>query len=280
MEGNMNFQNLFFYIHYCNYRKFDGSGRNSGKFTRTIPHHELIFITGGKGNITIDKKRYQVNGGMLFYIYPNVLYSLEVDAEGPGGFLSIHFSCARVSFNDNKWDINSQVEMLPLHPAQELKDYGPVYDGFKKLVDSWNAKLPGYEFITRTSFQQLFITIYQNTRQGNRNYGASLKMERIIQYMHQNINGQVTLRELSELVQLSPAYLSRAFKETTGYSVIEYFTKIRIDKAKELLIEGDKKVKEVAGVLGFSDEFYFSRIFKKNEGVSPSQYYSKIVHGV
>jgi AraC-like DNA-binding protein len=279
MEGNMNFKNLFFYIHYCNYRNFNDSERYSKKITRTIPHHELIFITGGKGSITIDKKRHQVNGGMLFYIYPNVLYSLEIDAEGPGGFLSIHFSCARVSFNDNKWDISSQVEMLPLHLAQELKDYYPIYDGFKKLVDSWNAKLPGYEFITRTSFQQLFITIYQNIQKENRNYGASLKVERIIQYMHQNINRQVTLTELSKLAQLSPAYLSRTFKEATGYSVIEYFNKIKIDKAKEVIIEGGKKVKEVAGTLGFSDEFYFSRTFKKIEGVSPSEFYSKNVHG-
>ena len=74
-------------------------------------------------------------------------------------------------------------------------------------------------------------------------------------------------------MQLSSAYLSRVFKETTGYSVIEFFNKIKVDKAKELIIEGDKKVKEVAQILGFTDEFYFSRIFKKIEGISPSEFY-------
>ena len=98
--------------------------------------------------------------------------------------------------------------------------------------------------------------------------------------MHQNINNRVTLTELSEMVHLSPFYLSRAFKNATGYSVIEYFNKMKIDKAKELMIEGDKKVKEVARALGFTDEFYFSRIFKKIEGISPSEFYSKNVHGV
>ena len=68
-------------------------------------------------------------------------------------------------------------------------------------------------------------------------------------------------------------------KETTGYSVIEFFNKIKVDRAKELIIEGDKKIKEVAQVLGFTDEFYFSRIFKKIEGTSPSKFYIKNVHG-
>jgi YesN/AraC family two-component response regulator len=90
----------------------------------------------------------------------------------------------------------------------------------------------------------------------------------------------VTLTELSELVQLSPTYLSRVFKETTEYSVIEFFNKMKIDKAKELIIEGNKMVREVAQILGFTDEFYFSRIFKKIEGISPSEYYNKNVHEV
>ena len=170
--------------------------------------------------------------------------------------------------------------MLSLHPGQELKDYYHIEDIFKKLVYSWNAKQPGYEFIAKTFLQQLLIAIYQNITKQSRTYSTTLKVEKIIQYLHQNINNRVTLTELSELVQLSSTYLSRAFKETTGYSVIEFFNKIKIDKAKELIIEGNKRVKEVAQALGFTDEFYFSRIFKKIEGISPSEYYSRNVHEV
>jgi AraC family transcriptional regulator, transcriptional activator for feuABC-ybbA operon len=280
MEENMNIKNLFFHIHYCNVRQFNESRRYSRKLTRTIQHHELIFVTGGKGSIIIEKKRYQLREGMLFYICPDVLHSIEIDTEGPGYFLTVHFSYAHVSFNDSKWVIKDGEDTLPLHPAQELKDYYQIDDIFKKLVDNWKAKLPGYEFITKTLLQQLVIAIYQNIRKQNQNYATSLKVEKIIQYMHKNINNRVTLTELAEIVQLSPAYLSRAFKETTGYSVIEFFNKIKIDKAKELIIEGNKKVKEVAQTLGFTDEFYFSRIFKRIEGISPSEFYSKNVHGV
>ncbi|HBF39871.1 MAG TPA: AraC family transcriptional regulator [Firmicutes bacterium] len=272
-------KNLFFHIHYCKYRKFDATGEYSKTITRTLQHHELILVTGGKGSITLERKKYPIKGGMLLYIGPDVLHSMKIDVEGPGCFFSVHFSFVLVSFNDGSWAINDRVQRVPLQPVQALQDSYSIQDAFKKLTDSWNAKLPGYEFVARTLLEGLLIAIYQNTQRQNQNYGASLKVEKIIDFMHENINSKITLTELSELTQLSPTYLSRAFKEATEYSVIEYFNKMKIDKAKELLIEGGKKVKEVAGALGFSDEFYFSRIFKKIEGVSPSEFYSKNVHG-
>lgn len=275
----MNINHLFFHIHYCNCRKFNEHKRYSRKITRTIQHHELIFFTGGKGSIIIAKKRYQVKEGMLFYICPDVLHSIELDPEEPVCFQSVHFSYARVSFNENKWEIKNEEKALPLHAAQELRDYYQAEDIFKKLVDRWDAKQPGYEFVAKTLLQQLLIAIFQNLKKQNRNDSASLKVGKIIKYMHENINRKVTLAELSEMVQLSSPYLSRTFKDTTGYSVIGFFNKIEIDKAKELIIEGNKKVKEIAQELGFADEFYFSRIFKRIEGISPSEYYSKNVHG-
>lgn len=274
----MKIKNLFFHIHYCNYKQFIKSGRFSKIINKKLQHHELIFIKGEKGNIQIGNKRYQFKGGILLYVCPDVLHSIEVDIYGPGDFLSVHFSYANVSFNDGKWDVKSGLEILPLYPAQEFKDYYSIEDKFKKLIDSWNAKLPGYEFIARTLLQELLISVYQNTIRQDQNYSSSLKVEKVIQYMHQNINIRLTVTELSELVQLSSSYLSRIFKEITGYSIIEYFNKIKIDKAKEQLIEGDKKVKEVARTLGFIDEFYFSRIFKKLEGISPSEFYSRNIH--
>ncbi|AKG34244.1 helix-turn-helix domain-containing protein [Paenibacillus durus] len=258
----MNIHNLFFHIHYCNSRKFKGPGRRVGKFTRTLQHHELVFVTGGTGSFMIRGKRYPVKEGMLFYIGPGVLHSFEPDTEESAGFLTVHFSYARVNVNDGKWDIKDEAQMLSLHPAQQLKDFYPVEDIFNKLVDSWYAKLPGYEFMAKTLLQQLLIAVYQNISKQNQNYSISLKVEKTIQYMHQNVNQKVTLAELSEMVQLAPTYLSRTFKEFTGYSIIEFFNKMKIDEAKAMILEGGKKIKEVAQAFGFTDEFYFSRIYE------------------
>lgn len=277
----MSVKNLFFHIHYCNCSGLSEPRKYPKKVTRMIQHHKLVFVAGGKGSIIIGEKRHPIKAGMLYYISPNVIHSIDLDdIEEPICFVSVHFSYVHVNFNEGSWAIDTEVQRLSMESVLELKDYYHIDELFKKLAASWNAKLPGYEFITKTLLQELLIAIYQNRRRQHQNYAISLKVEKIINYMHANINNRVTLTELGMMVQLSSPYLSRVFKETTGYSVIEFFNKIKIDKAKELIIEGDKRIKEVAQTLGFTDEFYFSRIFKRLEGISPSEYYNKNVHGV
>ncbi|MCJ8014227.1 AraC family transcriptional regulator [Paenibacillus sp. KQZ6P-2] len=276
----MNINQLFFHIHYCNGRKWREPVKLPRKISRTLSHHELVLVTDGTGRLTLGEKSYTLKEGMLYYIRPGLFHVLELHTAETTGLLTVHFSCTRVNLNDSRWEIADEMPALHLEPAQSIKDAYPAQELFHKLVDCWNAKLPGYEFVSKILLQQLFMAIIHHLKKKHQNDAASLKVEKIIQYMHQHLSGKVTLGELSELVQMAPTYLSRTFKETTGYTVIEFFNKLKIDKAKELLIEGDRKVKEVAQILGFTDEFYFSRMFKRIEGVSPSEFYSKNVHGI
>lgn len=276
----MKAKNLFFHIHYCNSRQSNKTGTNPVKINRTLQHHELIFIAKAKGRFKSDKKSYELKDGMLLYISPGVSHSLETDPKVPVSCLTVHFSYVRVNMKEGQWNLTEEQHVLPLQAVQELKDYYHVEDVFKKLVETWDAKLPGYEFMSKILLQQLLIAIGQNMKKENQNFSTSLKVEKIIQYMHEHIQDKITLPQLSDLVQVSPTYLSRTFKEITGYSIIEFFNKIKMDKAKEMILEGNRKIKEVAGALGYRDEFYFSRIFKKTEGLSPSEFYSKNVHGV
>lgn len=276
----MNINNLFFYIHYCGSRHPNEPWKYKPKITRILDHHELILITGGNGNMIIENKKYQAKEGMIFYICPEILQSIESDIKNPLYFISVHFSYINVLFSDNKWDIKNEVKILPLSSMKLVKDCYQINYIFRKLINSWEEKMPGYELITRAMLQQLIFELYQNEKRENHNYSVSLKVENIIKYMHKNIASKLTLTELSARAQLSPAYLSKIFKDNTGYSLIIFFNKMKIDKAKELIIEGNKKIKDVAYEVGFSDEFYFSRIFKKIEGISPAEFYRKNVHEV
>lgn len=198
---------------------------------------------------------------------------------GPGGFLSVHFSCTEIVWSQSQWAIREGTKKLMRKTARVLIDYYEVEALFRRLTTYWDKKRPGYAFAARTLLQQLLIAIAENVRRQNQNYSSSLKVETIVTYMQRNLSKHITLKALAERVQLSSTYLTRIFKESTGYSVISYFNQMKIDKAKELLLDGDYKVKEVAHLLGFADEFYFSRLFKRSEGISPIEYYRKNVHG-
>lgn len=244
-----------------------------------MQHHEMIFVCQANGHIVIGGNRYSLKKGMLFYIPPGVQLTIEPRTQNPEHYVTVHFSGSRMVLDpDGKWKYLESIRTLKQPSAQEITDYIPVEELFEKLLDTWNNKGPSYEFIAGTLLRQLLILISRNNKKQNKNHAISLKIDQIIEYMRQNINKQITLEELSGIAKLSTFYLSRTFKDATGYSIITYFNKMKIDKAKELLIEGNKKVKEVAYELGYTNEFYFSRIFKRIEGLSPSEFYSKNVY--
>lgn len=246
--------------------------------TRTIHDNEFVLILGGNGSFTVEGKKIPVKKGMLFYFYPGLVHSGETELEDPMRFLAVHFSFSHVSFNNNSWSIEPGASILPLLPVQQLKNYHLPTHTLSRLHTAWSDKLPGYELISAALFQQFVYEVFQDLRAQNTNYSSHLKVEKIIRYMYDHINQKVTLGQLSRLVQLTPPYLSKIFKETTGYSVIEFFNKLKMDKAKAQIMDGNKKIKEIAESIGFKDEFYFSRIFKKIEGISPSEFHNKNVH--
>ncbi len=91
-------------------------------------------------------------------------------------------------------------------------------------------------------------------------------------YIDENFSKELSLDEVSQAVNISPYYFSKLFKEESGENFIEYLTKVRIARAKELLRNPDLSIKEICLQSGYSDPNYFSRIFKKQENVTPSEY--------
>ncbi len=91
-------------------------------------------------------------------------------------------------------------------------------------------------------------------------------------YVKMHMLESISVTDIAETLHFNPQYLMRAFKKKTEMSIVEYITKVRIDKAKELLKETRLPVKEIAGMVGYTDYAYFTRVFKKEVGESPNQY--------
>jgi AraC-like DNA-binding protein len=95
---------------------------------------------------------------------------------------------------------------------------------------------------------------------------------RVKNYLDNRITSQVSLLELGEMVKKSKAHVIRTFKKAIGVTPYAYFLDRKIAHAKILLAHSNTKVKDVAENLGFSDEYYFSNVFKQKTGLSPSAY--------
>ena len=100
------------------------------------------------------------------------------------------------------------------------------------------------------------------------------KISEILNYINDNYNKNLSLKETSEKFYLSYYYLSRLFKEVTGFTFVAYVNIIRVNKAKLLIDETDEKLEAISEIVGFGSQKQFVRVFKTLYGISPSKYRS------
>lgn len=97
-------------------------------------------------------------------------------------------------------------------------------------------------------------------------------IQKAIRYVGQNYPQKISLGSVAAHVCLSPTYFSRLFKEEMRLSFVTYLNQLRIEKSKRLLAEGRHTLADVAGLVGFEDQSYFTRVFKQATGVPPGKY--------
>ena len=100
----------------------------------------------------------------------------------------------------------------------------------------------------------------------------ALVMDHVRKYMEDNYMSDLSLDSVSEILHISPAYLSAQFKKYQKMNFLDCLTELRINAAKELLTDPFRSAAEVASMVGYEDSSYFARTFKKRTGMTPTQY--------
>ncbi len=131
-------------------------------------------------------------------------------------------------------------------------------DGLK----TWRAQI---------DFQEMLYSILTTWNRGVGN-SKTQALEQSKKYMEEHYGEDLSVDQLAGIAELSPKYYAELFKKTYGSSAMDYLTEIRMNKAKQLMLGSDRLLREVAHRVGYRDEFYFSRKFKKVFGMSPSAY--------
>lgn len=91
-------------------------------------------------------------------------------------------------------------------------------------------------------------------------------------FIQNNLHQNLSLTEIANAVNYNSTYLSRLFRQITGENLFQYILRMRIDKAKEYLTQGNESIQTIAERLGFDTSQYFSSVFKKQTGLSPREY--------
>ena len=142
----------------------------------------------------------------------------------------------------------------------------PLYNKFyEKIQGATNlTELQALEVSMATAYFNILINDIEVT--------DNFMINKMLQYIHVNIENHLSLERLARDLNISVGYASDCFKKHMGISVMRYVQKVKIDRAKTLLLSTDKSILYIGILLGFYDQSHFSRAFKAIVGVSPTVY--------
>lgn len=155
-----------------------------------------------------------------------------------------------------------------LHVAKEMKEYFAQEENIKYFVEAVISSETRGE--VRYQLEKFFHTIVREQKQ-------ELEVENgivmnAISYIREHYSEEIALSDLARICRVTPEYLSKIFYNETGINFSHFLQNFRISIAKRMLLTENCKVYEVAEAVGFHDQKYFVKIFKKLCGVTPSEY--------
>jgi AraC-like DNA-binding protein len=234
--------------------------------------HILIYCTMGKGWVETDSGKLKVLKDQFFIIPAKKPHKYGADNRDPWTIYWVHFKGDLAgSF------VNDEVSLISIGPAENMMRNDHRIRVFEELYQNLTM---GYsnenlEYASICLWYLLGAFTYLPQFERIRAVQQHDIIEKSILYMHEHIESEINLSELSSFCGYSISHYSMVFKKKTSRSPMEYFNNLKIQRASQMLDFTNLQVNEIATQLHFDDPFYFSRVFKKTMGLSPSEYRKK-----
>jgi AraC-like DNA-binding protein len=233
----------------------------------TLDNYLVIYCLAGRGWYRSNGRRWEVAKGQMLFVFRDTAHAYGADKVDPWTIQWVHFNGA---------DVEILLDLAGITPEQPVLSIGERLNVIMLFDQILNTLRAGYNLHYLVNAAAYLRQILSNVALLNTYSppvaGEALNIDKIIRFMLANLTRPCKLDDLAAQAALSRAHFSRKFRETTGYSPIDYFIRLKIQKACELLESTDLKVGEISRQLGYGDQYYFSRIFKKIMGISPKRY--------
>jgi AraC-like DNA-binding protein len=232
------------------------------------PQLILIYCVKGEGWARVDGAGTRIRIGEALLVPPNTPHSYGADPDSPWTIYWVHMAGKKAEILVRLLDLEPPATTL--FPGQDPA-LPPLFERIIHVLSY------GYSFdsllSSATELHQLcthLVTI-RHRRPGGRDANDA-KIKKAIDIMNGSLDRSLAIGELASSVNLSVSQFSFIFKKRTGFSAIDYFVRLKMQKACFMLDETDASIKNIAASLGFDDPLYFSRRFRQIHNRSPRQY--------
>lgn len=230
---------------------------------------ELFYVQSGAGAFLVDNQKLPIAANDIVIVNPNIEHTEISIGPDPLSYIILGIEGLQFLFPEQKdYYVHNCASALTTDKV-DLMFY------FNLLLQELTQKQDGYLEICSNALDILMIQIQrltQTTITGQSSSPADKDLAKVKRYIDSHYQENITLESLANMIHLNKFYFSHSFSKFYGISPINYLINRRIQVCKELLLSSDYKIAEIAEIVGFSSESYFSQNFKKNCGLSAREY--------
>ncbi|MBB6669123.1 AraC family transcriptional regulator [Cohnella nanjingensis] len=232
--------------------------------------HILIYCVEGEGWVETNGKPAAVTERQLVAIPANVPHRYGASSDSPWSIYWVHLQGEYVADYMKLFGLDGGAVRLPAGA------FSAWTDGFEKCYRLLSGKpysMPAQVLVSLT-MGELLGNVGMSAEGSARDRKRETDLAGAIRFLNDRLAESVSLAELAAHTGISKQHLVYLFNQETGFPPIEYFLRLKMQKAGQLLCLTGLTVKEIAAAVGIGDPYYFSRLFKKLMGASPAHYRS------
>lgn len=233
---------------------------------KSFRYHTIEFVVSGKGTLIVAGQTYGIQPGMIFCYGPEIPHVIQTDPELP---LLKHF----VSFvGHNFTDLLERTVFrlgIPLFASRPFR----IHSTFENLIVTGNTPSRNRDTLCNLLLRQLILTADDTALDTAMTASPSWQTYlRCRQYIETNFLEIESVKYAAAACNLDQAYLARLFKRFAEETPLQLINRLKMNRAAELLGNRNMLIKEVAEVVGFTDPYHFSRVFKRVYGIPPETF--------
>ena len=232
----------------------------------------LVFTISGKGHLKAGLRDYELTPDNIALVAPGTLTDFSGSEHSSWNFYWVVFQCADNWRPYLQWP-QSGPGVCQLEGASE--SFAPVERNLSQLYNNYVESGPLKMELDHNLLEQLLLRCAACLpRESNRKMDPRVHVARA--YIDEHYTADIVLADVAAASNISSSRLSGLFKKETGSSVMAYRNELRLVKAAQLLLHSNLRIADIGDRVGYSEQAFFSRIFRKHLGMSPRQYRTHI----